>query len=156
ALDAIGRLLVKSLGLRGLFGVDFVLEGGRPWVVEVNPRYTASVEILELAGHRSFLREHAAAFDRDCSGVAHGVYSRVFEPGWPGQSPRARDGRPTAPGHEDFAPATREAPHPEEETWEPYHIGHPRQFVGKRVIWADRTFRVEPALPWRPASGAFD
>ena len=33
--------------LVGLFGVDFMLDGEEVWTIEVNPRYTASVEIVE-------------------------------------------------------------------------------------------------------------
>jgi predicted ATP-grasp superfamily ATP-dependent carboligase len=37
--------------LTGLFGVDFVLAGDEAWPVEVNPRWTASVEVIErIAG----------------------------------------------------------------------------------------------------------
>ena len=35
--------------MRGLFGVDCVWRNGVPLPVEVNPRYTASVEVLEYA-----------------------------------------------------------------------------------------------------------
>ncbi len=43
----LGDALVRRFALRGLFGVDAVLEKDRVWLVEVNPRYTASVEVLE-------------------------------------------------------------------------------------------------------------
>lgn len=58
---AIGRTLVNVFGLVGLFGVDFILSGDEPWVVEVNPRYTAAVEVLELALGRALLAEHRSA-----------------------------------------------------------------------------------------------
>ncbi len=48
-IQALGDTLARAFGLVGLFGVDFVLRDGMPWPVEVNPRYTASVEVLELA-----------------------------------------------------------------------------------------------------------
>jgi predicted ATP-grasp superfamily ATP-dependent carboligase len=46
-LKALGVALASGFGLVGLFNVDFVLndDGLRP--VEVNPRYSASVEVLE-------------------------------------------------------------------------------------------------------------
>jgi predicted ATP-grasp superfamily ATP-dependent carboligase len=56
-----GRALAAGFGLVGLFGVDLVLLDGEPWAVEVNPRYTASVEVLELALGRSLLAEHVRA-----------------------------------------------------------------------------------------------
>jgi predicted ATP-grasp superfamily ATP-dependent carboligase len=45
----IGDCLARRFGLVGLFGVDAVLADGDVWVVEVNPRYTASVEVIERA-----------------------------------------------------------------------------------------------------------
>jgi predicted ATP-grasp superfamily ATP-dependent carboligase len=42
------RALVRDLGLRGLNGVDVILRDGRPWPVEVNPRWTSSMELLEI------------------------------------------------------------------------------------------------------------
>ena len=56
-----GQLLASTFSLVGLFGVDHVLQNDEPWVVEINPRYTASVEILELAVGRSLLAEHVSA-----------------------------------------------------------------------------------------------
>lgn len=59
--------LVTTHGLRGLFGLDFVVDlqmtSPVPLVTEVNPRYTASVELLEFATGRPLLAEHARAFD---------------------------------------------------------------------------------------------
>jgi predicted ATP-grasp superfamily ATP-dependent carboligase len=60
-LRELGSRLVSTVGLVGWFGVDYVLAGGIPWPVEVNPRYTASVEIHELAAGRPMLPEHRAA-----------------------------------------------------------------------------------------------
>jgi predicted ATP-grasp superfamily ATP-dependent carboligase len=48
--------------LIGIFGVDLILSpDGVVWPVEVNPRYTASVEVLELAGKVSLLDAHLRA-----------------------------------------------------------------------------------------------
>ena len=43
--------LVAAFSLSGYFGIDFILNEGTPYVVEVNPRYPASVEVLEFAAH---------------------------------------------------------------------------------------------------------
>ncbi|MCL4202386.1 MAG: ATP-grasp domain-containing protein [Pirellulaceae bacterium] len=48
-LSRIGDCLAACFRLSGLFGVDLVLQGHRAFVLEVNPRYTASVEVLEHA-----------------------------------------------------------------------------------------------------------
>jgi len=45
----VGEVVGREFGLQGLFGIDFVLNEGVAWPTEVNPRYTASVEIYELA-----------------------------------------------------------------------------------------------------------
>jgi predicted ATP-grasp superfamily ATP-dependent carboligase len=45
----IGATCARTFRLRGIFGVDCIMSGGLPCVVEINPRYTASVEILEHA-----------------------------------------------------------------------------------------------------------
>ncbi len=61
-LVSIGHALRKDAGVRGLFGVDFIFDGWTAWVTEVNPRYTASVEVLEQAYQRPLVNFHAAAF----------------------------------------------------------------------------------------------
>ncbi len=58
----IGRTLAVEFGLRGLFGVDLILGETSVWVIEVNPRYTASVEALEWATGESVLMAHAQDF----------------------------------------------------------------------------------------------
>jgi len=54
-LTSIGTCLAKAFDLRGLWGIDFVIDDNQVYVLEVNPRYTAAVELLELAGQRSLL-----------------------------------------------------------------------------------------------------
>jgi uncharacterized protein len=64
-LHHIGDALAKADPfLRGLFGVDGIVANGAFHVIEVNPRYTASVEVLELASGQAFLVEHAQAFGK--------------------------------------------------------------------------------------------
>jgi predicted ATP-grasp superfamily ATP-dependent carboligase len=61
-IESVGAVLAGRLGLVGLFGVDLILDtDGRPWPVEVNPRYTASVELIELATGRPLLDDHRRA-----------------------------------------------------------------------------------------------
>ena len=52
-LTLLGLRLSGEFGLRAVFGVDFILNEGRPWVVEVNPRYLASIEVIEHATRRA-------------------------------------------------------------------------------------------------------
>ena len=61
-LELIGEVLASTFHLEGLFGVDVIQKNnGRIWPLEVNPRYCASVEILELAHKRSHLLDHIDA-----------------------------------------------------------------------------------------------
>ncbi|HEX4414756.1 MAG TPA: ATP-grasp domain-containing protein [Lacipirellulaceae bacterium] len=60
-IERLGGILVKHFELIGLFGVDFILNGDNVWTLEVNPRYTASVEIVERFTGASAIREHAIA-----------------------------------------------------------------------------------------------
>jgi len=54
--------LAGAFDLRGLFGVDLILDDAdRPWVIEVNPRWPASVEVLELAIGLPAMRIHVDA-----------------------------------------------------------------------------------------------
>ncbi|HUE72579.1 MAG TPA: ATP-grasp domain-containing protein [Pirellulaceae bacterium] len=62
-LMRLGTTLQVRFALRGLFNVDFVRNEAGDWPLEVNPRYSASVELLERATGVSFLRLHAAVFN---------------------------------------------------------------------------------------------
>lgn len=63
--DAIGSMLV-GFGLTGVVGVDVVVnQRGKVWVVEVNPRPTASMELVERATGRSIAATHLAACGAD-------------------------------------------------------------------------------------------
>lgn len=62
-LARIGLILTNQFGLRGLFGVDFILKENLPYPVEVNPRYTASIEILERATNLKSIAYQRAAFE---------------------------------------------------------------------------------------------
>jgi uncharacterized protein len=60
-LDRLGTVLANRFGLVGLFNVDFVRTERELWPVEVNPRYSASVEILERILEVSLLDLHVKA-----------------------------------------------------------------------------------------------
>jgi predicted ATP-grasp superfamily ATP-dependent carboligase len=57
----LGNVLAAQFQLIGLFGVDMIVEGERVWTLEVNPRYTASVEIVDRYSGASSIAAHAAA-----------------------------------------------------------------------------------------------
>jgi predicted ATP-grasp superfamily ATP-dependent carboligase len=95
-VQEICSLVAAAFGLRGPFGVDFIWDGERARVVEVNPRPTASLEAIE---------------------AAHGI--RVFEPpAFVGEPLRAA-GKAVVFATEDvvvgeLAPDVRDVPHPGE------------------------------------------
>jgi predicted ATP-grasp superfamily ATP-dependent carboligase len=62
-LQRIGEVLSAGCGLFGLFGIDGVLSENAFWPVEINPRYTASVEVLEYATGLQALAWHRRVFD---------------------------------------------------------------------------------------------
>jgi predicted ATP-grasp superfamily ATP-dependent carboligase len=67
-LDAavrLARVVTSAFGLVGLNGVDFLARGSVPVLLEVNPRWSSSVELAERAFGRSFFQAHVDA----CAGV---------------------------------------------------------------------------------------
>ncbi len=66
-----GNILKWKFGLTGLYGIDFIVdEAGQPWLLEVNPRLTGSIEILELACGLTLLADHIACYDSHASVLA--------------------------------------------------------------------------------------
>jgi len=62
----IGDCLAGDFDLQGLFGVDAVVNQRGIWVIEVNPRYSSSVEVLEYGLDARALSEHVAACRDGC------------------------------------------------------------------------------------------
>jgi predicted ATP-grasp superfamily ATP-dependent carboligase len=60
--NQIGNCLAERFGLVGLWGVDAIISGDAVYPIEVNPRYTASVEVLERALGIKALRYHLQTF----------------------------------------------------------------------------------------------
>ncbi len=63
-VTGIAHWLTTNYRLTGLNGVDFILHGEDCWVIEVNPRYSASMELFERAYEVSMIKLHVLA----CSG----------------------------------------------------------------------------------------
>ena len=54
--------LSRALGLVGLNGIDFVLDAaGRPWLLELNPRPTAAIQLFADAVEGGLMRAHVEA-----------------------------------------------------------------------------------------------
>jgi predicted ATP-grasp superfamily ATP-dependent carboligase len=62
---AIADVLTREFRLVGLNGIDFIAREGVPYPIEVNPRYSASMELIERAHGISMFEVHAQA----CQGV---------------------------------------------------------------------------------------
>jgi predicted ATP-grasp superfamily ATP-dependent carboligase len=58
---AMAGTVCEAFGLVGVNGVDFVTKGGVPHAIEVNPRWCASMELVERAFGLSVFGAHAAA-----------------------------------------------------------------------------------------------
>jgi predicted ATP-grasp superfamily ATP-dependent carboligase len=97
ALMRIGIVLAVEFDLVGLFGVDFVLDGDDVWTLEVNPRYTASVEVVERFTGVSAIELHAQA-----CGVGYRQRAGASPPPSPSFIPETRAAR--AIGAEDASP----------------------------------------------------
>jgi predicted ATP-grasp superfamily ATP-dependent carboligase len=63
-LNALATALTQAFGLVGLNGIDFMLDGGQLTILEVNPRYSASMELVEDASPVPLLAWHAATCRR--------------------------------------------------------------------------------------------
>ena len=62
---ALARAVVEEFGLAGVNGLDFIARDGVAWPLEVNPRWCASMELVERAGGPSVFAAHVAA----CTGA---------------------------------------------------------------------------------------
>ncbi len=82
-LRRIGEALAAEFQLVGLFGVDYIDDGRDVWPVEVNPRYTASTEILERGLGFSAVGWHVAACrDGRLPGGETASADRNLPPNW--------------------------------------------------------------------------
>jgi predicted ATP-grasp superfamily ATP-dependent carboligase len=61
AAGALAQAVTEQFGLVGLNGVDFIARDGVPYPIEVNPRYSASMELVERANGLSLFELHRAA-----------------------------------------------------------------------------------------------
>ncbi len=100
-LQRVGQCLAEEFELRGLFGVDLIVAGSRLWVLEVNPRLTASVEIVEQASGLNAMALHWAA----CRGESLPDLTEASGPLLYGKAivSASRDGNVNAQFYEDLA-----------------------------------------------------
>ena len=128
-----GSVLANAFELVGLFGADMILDGRQVWTVEVNPRYTASVEIIERATGVQAVALHAAA----C--------------GWLGSSrPPLRGGALEPPG--PFGPGRSAEPRPQPPVTASLVHGKAILFARRDVViapnFAEATLAEALRTPW--------
>jgi predicted ATP-grasp superfamily ATP-dependent carboligase len=58
---AVAAAVADEFGLVGVNGVDFIARGNQAWPIEVNPRWSSSMELVERLTGRSVFAAHAAA-----------------------------------------------------------------------------------------------
>ncbi len=79
AIHRYGQVIAKEFGLLGWFGVDFVKSDDEIRLLEVNPRYTASMELFELASADLRLFDlHLAGCGKGCLAVPKLEYSDLM------------------------------------------------------------------------------
>ena len=64
-LQELGQFLQHEYSLRGLIGVDLILDDDQLWLIEINPRYTASMELFESQFNRSMIQLHLDSFSKN-------------------------------------------------------------------------------------------
>ncbi|MCA9064881.1 MAG: ATP-grasp domain-containing protein [Planctomycetaceae bacterium] len=62
-IQKVASTLVQQTGVRGFLGLDFVLQRGNLWLLEINPRITASHETLEASQRLNVADMHIDAMD---------------------------------------------------------------------------------------------
>lgn len=82
-LAIIARVLERVFSTRGIVGVDLIDTGDALVPVEINPRPTATCELLERATGMSIVRLHCSAFEwpndtRDSNVAARGVVNEKY------------------------------------------------------------------------------
>ena len=58
----LGYFLQHEYALRGLIGVDLILQHDQLWLIEINPRYAASMELFESQFDKSMIQLHLDSF----------------------------------------------------------------------------------------------
>jgi hypothetical protein len=115
-VEAIAQALAAEYGLVGVNGFDFVLRGERAVVLEVNPRYCASMELVERAAGVPVWALHRAA----CEGRLPDAW--VPPAGYWGKAIVYATGTVAAPDTSEWIErGVRDVPH----TGEVIRAGHP-------------------------------
>ena len=73
SLERFATTVAQSTGIRGLWQADFQVDPkGQLWLLEINPRWSASMELHEILQGYSWITEHVRIL---CNGASKGVPS---------------------------------------------------------------------------------
>ena len=73
SLERFAKTVAQSTGIRGLWQADFQIDpNGQLWLLEINPRWSASMELHELLQGYSWITEHVRIL---CDGASKRVAS---------------------------------------------------------------------------------
>jgi predicted ATP-grasp superfamily ATP-dependent carboligase len=156
-ISRIGHVLAREFGLIGLFGVDLVIDKEQVWTIEVNPRYTASAEIIERTEEVCSIKSHADAITnhakspgipQPASAFKHQAKAILFARQPTTITPRIHRALITEASQTSW-PALADIPHPHTsiEKHHPVltifaelaHNGEPIKFLQNRVAILERT-----------------
>ncbi|HEU4564491.1 MAG TPA: ATP-grasp domain-containing protein [Gemmatimonadaceae bacterium] len=135
---ALAAAAAESLGLAGVNGIDFIARDGVPHPIEVNPRWTASMELAERAWGVSVFELHAAMWE--------GLGGSVAAPRFPlttlGAPPPTTTIVPNSAGRGIESPRRASLPDPRP------LIPDPRLSHGKAILFARRTVVLGDTRGW--------
>ncbi len=88
-VEEIGKAICGEFGIRGIFGIDFIVSGQSVWLIDINPRITASAEIFENLNQisvqetapgktRSIVDLHFRACSGQTTTCSHAIEDRQF------------------------------------------------------------------------------
>ncbi len=64
-IEEVSKKVVEEFGLVGSVGVDMIIADGVPYVIEVNPRFQGSMEVVERASGKNLVDLHVKACHRE-------------------------------------------------------------------------------------------
>ncbi|MCY3006375.1 MAG: hypothetical protein NTV29_10405 [Planctomycetota bacterium] len=84
SLERFAKIVAQETGIRGLWQADFQIDPqGQLWLLEINPRWSASMELHETLQGFSWMNEHLRIVLAESKTPADALYS-VPSPGLPG------------------------------------------------------------------------
>lgn len=73
----LGDVTAEEFKLQGAFGIDAIVRDREVYPIEINPRYTSSMEVLDVAGSSSIVSQHIRVWEKGC-----GYAEEPAEPRW--------------------------------------------------------------------------